>query len=100
MIHTTYPQVIEKVLSTCDKYIEEKCSAKQLHGIIIWAEDYIVNFEEKDLRNFFTIIEGDIDYIRVMANETDFEYRDIPEIENREKMLQVISKIKEKLLSS
>ena len=99
MISTIYPQVIKKVLSVCDEYIEEKCSAKHLHGIIVWAEDYVVNFEEKNLRNFFTTIEGEIDYIRVMANETDFEYRNIPEIENREKMLEIVNKIKNKLNS-
>ena len=50
------------------------------------------------MRNFFTKIEGDIDTIRVMANETDFEYKSIREFEDRESMLKVINEIKENLL--
>lgn len=98
MIKTIYPQVIETVLNTCEQYVDGKCRAKELHRVIYWAEDYIVNFEEKELREFFRCMESEIDFIRVMKNKTDFEYRNIPEIENREKILMIIDKIKNKLL--
>ncbi len=95
---TIYPDVFEKVLFVCDQYIEGKCDTKKVHQVVSWAETCITNFAEKDLRNFFTKIEGDIDTIRVMANETDFEYKSIREFEDRESMLKVINEIKENLL--
>jgi hypothetical protein len=35
-----------------------------------------------------------------MANEADFDYRGIPEIENREEMLKIVRRIKAQLTSS
>ncbi len=97
MMNTIYIDVFEKVLFVCDEYIDRKCTPRKVHQVVAWAESCIVNFEEKELREFFMCMEGEIDHIRVMANETDFEYRDIPEIEDREKMLIVIDKIKRTL---
>lgn len=99
MINTIYPHVIEKVLIMCELYMKKECSAKKLQETMYWAEYCIDNFEEKDLRNFFMIVEGDIDSIRVMANGTDLDREEIFEIENREKILEVISRIKEKLIN-
>ena len=99
MINTIYPQVIEKVLNMCDQYTEGKCDAKKLQEITYWAEQSIVNFEEKDLRNFFMNIEGDIDSVRAMANGIDLGREEIPEIENREEMLKIVHKIKTELIN-
>jgi len=89
---TIYPDVFEKVLSICDQYIAKECTPRKVQEIIAWAENSIQNFEEKDLRKFFTVTESDIDFVRVMANEADFEYRGIPERENREGMWQIMLK--------
>ncbi len=96
---TIYPDVFEKVLFICDQYIANECTPKKVQEITGWAESFIQNFEEKDLRKFFTVIESDIDFVRVMANEADFEYRGIPERENREEMLKIIHRIKTELIN-
>ena len=96
---TIYPDVFEKVLLICDQYIANECTPRKVQEIIGWAESSIQNFEEKDLREFFTVIESDIDFVRVMANEADFEYRGIPEIENKEEMLKIVHKIKTELIN-
>ena len=96
---TIYPDVFEKVLFICDQYIEKKCTPRKVQEVVGWAETCIANFEEKALREFFMVMEGDIDTIRVMANETCFEQMGIPEIENREEMLKVVHKIKTTLAS-
>lgn len=95
---TIYPDVFEKVLFICDQYIEGKCTSGKVQQIVGWAETCIANFEEKELREFFMIMENEIDFIRVMANEADFEYRGIPEVENREAMLKIVQEIKTKLV--
>ena len=99
MINTIYPQVVDKVLNTCEEYLKKECSAKQLQEIIYWAEHSIVNIEEKDLRKFMMNIEGDIDSVRATENGVNLGREEIPEIENREKMLEIVNKIKNKLNS-
>ncbi len=97
MIMSIYPEVVQTVLDVCQLYIDNGCDVKKLHQTSHWAEICVTSLEEKELREFFMIIENEIDYIRVMSNETDFEYRGLVEIEDRESILKIVNKIIEKL---
>lgn len=96
MKDTIYTEVIIKVLDACDLYYKKKISSKYLNQIIYWAEQNIVSIEEKDLRSFFTNIEGELDSVRALANGIYIDQEE--EIEDRDKVLEIISKIKSTLV--
>ena len=71
---TIYAEILNKCLDACSNFRKKIIDINELHQTISWAEQEIVSFEEKELRNFFMLIENEIDYLRVMNNETDFMY--------------------------
>jgi hypothetical protein len=93
---TIYPQVIDKVLNSCAMYTNQEINSKTLQQVIYWAEHSIVNFEEKELRNFLMEIEGDIDTVRALANGTNIDSSE--EVEDRKEILKIITKLRENLL--
>lgn len=64
-----YPDIIEKIRSSCRDHINDRCSADAVQAMIHIAEFSIVAIEEKDIRNFFTNCEGRLELIKFTVNE-------------------------------
>ena len=98
MKNTIYPEIIDKVLDTCNLYIKNEITSRSLQQVIYWAEQSISNFDEKELRIFFINIEGELDSVRALANGINIDQQE--EVEDRDGVLEVISKIRNGLIGS
>ena len=69
-----------------------------LQQIIYWAEQSITSLEEKELRVFFTRMEGELDSVRALANGINIDQQE--EFEDRDEVLKIITKIISSLADS
>jgi hypothetical protein len=96
MKNTIYPEIIDKVLEACNLYIKNGITSRSLQQVIYWAEQSIANFDERELRIFLTSMEGELDSVRALANGINIDQPE--EVEDREGVLEIISKIRDGLI--
>lgn len=66
-----YPGVISKVLTESKDHLNGKTSLNDLQFTVQQAEASILSFEEKDIKNFFTNIEGKLELVKFTVNDAD-----------------------------
>ena len=98
MKNTIYPEIIDKVLDACDLYTKNKITSRHLQHIIYWAEQSVTSLEEKELRVFFTRMEGELDSVRSLASGINIDQQE--EVEDRDEILKIITKIISSLTDS
>ena len=64
-----YPEVIEKIRTTCTKHVAGLASIDDFQQVIQYGEAAII--EEKRFCNFLTDVEGEIELIKYTVEEGD-----------------------------
>lgn len=59
-----YPDVIKRIKSVCLSCIQGNKNIDDLHNAIRYGELIIVSYEEKDIRNFLTDMEGELELVK------------------------------------
>ena len=96
---TLYPKLLNGLIKKCEEYRSRKINVRDFHHTISQAEQEVTALEEKDLRQFFMLMESEIDYIRVMRNESDLTYlTPTEEVDSFEEIIPLIKKIEEECI--